>query len=147
MGRPRPSSYRGGVRLFVADEAWSELTCGPEPVVRVAADDLQQARRARARLRDDDGEVAVILDVTVAVAGDVRAACASFGADASVRGVRYAGTVRGLAGLIADIETAGVADGVTLVGVASPPSATPVDLAEIGRTVLAVLEQRRRICA
>jgi hypothetical protein len=127
------------VRLFVADEAWSELTSGPEPVVRVAADDLQQARRARDRLRGDDGKVAVILDVTVAVAGDVRAAYASLGLDESTRGVRYAGTVSGLAGLIADIETAGVADGVTLVGATSK-----ADLAEIGRTVLTLLEQRHR---
>lgn len=131
----------------MADEAWSELTSGPEPVVRVAAGDLQQARRARARLRGDDGEVAVILDVTVAVAGDVRAAVAllgpaSLGPDESTRGVRYAGTVSGLAGLIADIETAGVADGVTLVG-----GTATADLAEIGRTVLTLLEQRNRACA
>jgi hypothetical protein len=127
------------VRLFVADEAWSELTSGPESVVRVVADDLQQARRARARLRRDDGAVAVILDVTVAVAGDVRAAYASLGSDDSTRGVRYTGTVSGLAGLIADIETAGVADGVTLVG-----GTSAADLAEIGRTVLTLLEQRNR---
>ncbi|WP_395309656.1 hypothetical protein V4U86_02135 [Mycobacterium sp. AMU20-3851] len=128
------------MRLFVADEAWSELTSGPAPVVRVCADDLQQAQRTRARLRGDDGEVAVILDIKVAVAGDVRAAYASLGSDAD--GVRYAGTVSGLAGLIADIETAGVADGVTLVGV------TPrQDLAELGHTVLNLLEQRNRACA
>lgn len=123
----------------MADEAWSELTSGPEPVVRVAADDLQQARRARDRLRGGDGQVAVILDVRVAVAGDVRAAYASLGPDESTRGVRYAGTVSGLAGLIADIETAGVADGVTLVG-----GTSPADLAEIGRSVLTLLEQRHR---
>jgi hypothetical protein len=52
-----------------------------------------------------------------------------------------------LAGLIADIGTAGLADGVTLVGAALPQSAAPQDLLEIGRTVLAVLEQRNRICA
>ncbi|WP_228032216.1 hypothetical protein [Mycolicibacterium sp. P9-22] len=126
----------------MADEAWSELTSGPEPVVRVSAGDLQQARRARTRLRGDDGEVAVILDVTVAVAGDVRAAYASLGPDESTRGVRYAGTVSGLAGLIADIETAGVADGVTLLG-----GTSTADLAEIGRTVLTLLEQRNRACA
>jgi hypothetical protein len=130
------------VRLFVADEAWSELTSGPEPVVRVAAGDLQQARRARTRLRGDDGEVAVILDVTVAVAADVRAAYASLGPDESTGGVRYAGTVSGLAGLIADIETTGVADGVTLLGATST-----ANLAEIGRTVLTLLEQRNRACA
>lgn len=127
----------------MADEAWSELTSGAEPVVRVAAGDLQQARRTRARLRGDDGAVAVILDVTVAVAGDVRSAYASLGPDESNRGVRYAGTVNGLAGLIADIETAGVADGVTLVGASTPQQ----DLTELGRTVLTLLEQRNRACA
>lgn len=69
----------------------------------------------------------------------MRAAYASLGAAA---GVRYAGTVHGLAGLIADIESAGVADGVTLVGAAAPQ-----DLAELGRTVLGLLEQRNRACA
>ncbi|WP_304107581.1 hypothetical protein [Mycolicibacterium bacteremicum] len=128
----------------MADEAWSELTSGPEPVVRLAADDLQQARRARTRLRDDDGEVAVILDIKVAVAADVRSAYARLdGAD----GVRYAGTVNGLAGLIADIESAGVADGVTLVNATGAEAATPQDLAELGRTVLGLLEQRNRACA
>lgn len=142
MARSTAPSYRGGVRLFVADETWRELTSGPEPVVRLTAPDLQQARRARARLRGDGGEVAVILDVTVAVAGDVRAAYASLGSDTTGTGVRYAGTVSGLAGLIADIESAGVADGVTLVGVAPRQ-----DLSEIGHTVLTLLEQRSRACA
>jgi hypothetical protein len=135
------------VRLFVADEAWSELTSGPEPVIRVAAGDLQQARRTRARLRGRDGTVAVILDVTVAVADDVRAAYASLGSGDAVRGVRYAGTVNGLAGLLADIETAGVADGVTLVGPSAAAEDAAPDLAEIGRTVLTLLEQRHRACA
>lgn len=129
----------------MADEAWSELTSGPEPVVRVVASDLQQARRARARLRGHDGAVAVILDVTVAVAGDVRAAYASLGSDPTGDGVRYTGTVSGLAGLIADIETAGVADGVTLVG--ASPRQDQAELAELGRTVLHLLRQRDRACA
>lgn len=129
----------------MADDAWRELTSGAEPVVRVAAGDLQQARRVRARLRGADGAVAVILDVTVAVAGDVRSAYASLGSDESTRGVRYAGTVSGLAGLIADIETAGVADGVTLVG--ASPRQDQSELADLGRTVLNLLEQRNRACA
>ena len=63
------------VRLFVADRCdggWSELTDGVQCTVRVAASDLQQARRARARIRARGEDVAVILDVTVAVAGDFR---------------------------------------------------------------------------
>lgn len=107
------------VRLFVADDIdgqWSELTDGAEPAVRVSAEDLSQARRARARIRSGSGDIAVILDVTVAVADDFRSARRELD---TVDGVHYVGTVDGLAGLIADIETAGVADGVTLIA-ASP---------------------------
>ena len=119
------------VRLFVADDPnghWNELTDGLEPAVRVAADDLSQAKRARARIRAESDDIAVILDMTVAVADDFRSARGELG---SADGVRYAGTVDGLAGLIADIETAGVADGVTLIA-ASPRQ----DLRALGLDVL-----------
>jgi len=119
------------VRLFVADKPdghWSELTDGVERAVRVVADDLSQARRSRARIRAEAGDVAVILDVTVAVADDFRSARGEL---ESVDGVRYAGTIDGLAGLIADIQTAGVADGVTLIA-ASPRQ----DLRALGLDVL-----------
>ena len=120
------------VRLFVADRCdggWSELTDGVQCTVRVAASDLQQARRARARIRARGEDVAVILDVTVAVAGDFRSARSILGpADHTVH---YAGTVDGLAGLISDIASADVADGVTLI------SAAPrQDLRDLGRDVL-----------
>lgn len=124
----------------MADETWSELTSGAEPVVRVAAADLGQARRARARLRGGPERVAVILDIEVAVSGDVRAAYASL--DGRTAGVRYAGTVEGLAGLIADIESAEVADGVTLVATDSP-----ADLRGLGEDVLRRLAERGRISA
>ncbi|OBH00965.1 hypothetical protein A5698_08195 [Mycobacterium sp. E136] len=124
------------MRLFVTetpDGGWDELTDGGVPPVRVAAKDLQHARRVRARVRAA-GDVAVILDVTVAVAADFR----------SVRdvlepaeGVRYAGTIDGLAGLIADIESAGVADGVTLV-----PASPHGDVHSLGRAVLDRLASR-----
>jgi urease gamma subunit len=120
------------VRLFVADRCdggWSELTDGVQCTVRVAASDLQQARRARARIRARGEDVAVILDVTVAVAGDFRSARSILGpADHTVH---YAGTVDGLAGLISDIASADVADGVTLIS-ASPRQ----DLRDLGRDVL-----------
>ena len=119
------------VRLFVADGVdgqWSELTDGAEPAVRVSAEDLSQARRTRTRIRAGSDDVAVILDVTVAVADDFRSARSELD---SVDGVHYAGTVDGLAGLIADIETAGVADGVTLIA-ASPRQ----DLRAVGLDVL-----------
>lgn len=119
------------VRLFLADDIdgnWSELTGGGEPAVRVAAKDLSQARRARARIRAGSDDVAVILDVTVAVAADFRSARRELD---SVDGVHYVGTVDGLAGLIADIETTGVADGVTLIA-ASPRQ----DLRAVGLDVI-----------
>ncbi|MGE2717883.1 hypothetical protein ACQI4L_27805 [Mycolicibacterium litorale] len=124
------------VRLFVADRGeWDELTDGDRHVVRVSAPDLQQARRARARIRAGADDVAVILDVTVSVGPDFRSARSAFatGADETVR---YAGTVEGLAGLIADIEMADVADGVTLL------AAGPQDLRALGRDVLARLAAR-----
>jgi len=119
------------VRLFVADGVdgqWSELTDGAEPAVRVSAEDLSQARRTRTRIRAGSDDVAVILDVTVAVADDFRSARSELD---SMDGVHYAGTVDGLAGLIADIETAGVADGVTLIA-ASPRQ----DLRAVGLDVI-----------
>ena len=119
------------MRLFVADNPngdWTELTDGTERAVRVAAPDLAQARRVRARIRAGAADVSVILDVTVAVAADFRLARRDVG---SVDGVHYVGTVDGLAGLIADIETAGVADGVTLIAASARQ-----DLRIVGHDVL-----------
>jgi urease gamma subunit len=125
------------VRLFLADRrgGWSELTDGDQRTVRVAASDLQQARKARARIRAGGEDVAVILDITVAVAGDFRSARSVLGpADHTVH---YAGTVDGLVGLISDIASADVADGVTLIS-ASPRQ----DLRTLGRDVLHRLASR-----
>ena len=123
------------VRIFVADEAGddvSELTSGGRPVVRLTAPDLQWAKRGTARIHADRLGVAVILDVAVAVPGDFRASAAA-------GTVHYAGTVAGLAGLIADIDSAGVADGVTLV----PTTALPVgELRKLGQDVLRRLADR-----
>ena len=90
---------------------WSELTRGAAEAVRLAAPDLQQARRARGRIADD---VAVILDITVAVAADFRSARNSM-TTADSGTLQYAGTIDGLAGLVADIFMADVADGVTFI--------------------------------
>jgi urease gamma subunit len=126
------------VRLFVADAPngdWSELTDGDQRTVRVVASDLQQARRARARIRARGEDVAVILDITVAVAGDFRSARSVLGSVDHT--VHYAGTIDGLAGLLSDIARADVADGVTLI------SALPrQDLRTVGRDVLRRLAAR-----
>lgn len=126
------------VRIFVADaQSWTELTDGSAPTARICAPDLNQARRHRTRIRSEDDTVAVILDVTVAVAGDYRSARRGLelaGVDAAVR---YVGTPDGLAGLIADIESAGVADGVTLL-----PAVAGQDLHALGAEVLRRLAAR-----
>jgi hypothetical protein len=126
------------VRLFVMDGAdgdWSELTSGGETTVRLAASDLQRAQRGRARIRSDRHDVDVILDLTVAVASDFHSVRELAAIDDGT--LRYAGTVDGLAGLISDIDAAGVADGVTLI--ASSPR---VDLRAVGHDVLARLAVR-----
>ena len=126
------------VRLFVADAPsgdWSELTDGDRRTVRVTASDLQQARRARARIRARGEDVAVILDITVAVAGDFRSARSVLGS--AEHTVHYAGTVDGLAGLISDIARADVADGVTLI-----PASPRQDLRDLARDVLHRLVSR-----
>ncbi|WP_184443493.1 hypothetical protein [Mycobacterium sp. AZCC_0083] len=128
------------VRLFVADETGgdlTELTSGGGPVVRFTAPDLQRAQRSAARLRAGGGDVAVILDLAVAVPGDFRAV----GDDGTVR---YAGTVDGLTGLIADIDSADVADGVALIPAAGLPRQ---DLRRLGHDVLGRLAMRGRASA
>ncbi|WP_208301189.1 hypothetical protein [Mycobacterium sp. DL440] len=126
------------VRIFVADaEAWTELTDGDRPTARISAPDLAQARRIRSGLKSEDAEVSVILDVTVAVAGDYRSARCSLTVAGPEAQVRYIGTVDGLAGLIADIEAAEVADGVTLI-----PATAGQDPRGLGADVLRRLELR-----
>ncbi len=125
-----------GLRLFVADAAgdnWSELTGGETAAVRLAAPDLQQARRARGRITDD---VAVILDITVAVAADFRSAR---NAMPSIDGdtLRYAGTIDGLAGLVADIFMADVADGVTFI-----PASPEQDMRQLAAAALDRIARR-----
>ena len=85
--------------------------------------------------------MAVILDVTVAVAGDFRAAQQALGPlkDGDVATVHYVGTVDGLAGLIADIASAEVADGVTLI-----PASPRQDVGSVGRDVLGRLDVREQ---
>lgn len=126
------------MRLFLSDDAGvRELTDGDQPIIRVAAPDLQRARRVRARIRSGTEDLAVILDVTVAVAGDFRSARRAFDAADSDETIRYAGPVAGLVGLLGDIETAGVADGVTLIAASDGQ-----DLSRIGHDVLRGLASR-----
>ncbi|MGV9799071.1 hypothetical protein ACWDTP_13555 [Mycobacterium sp. NPDC003449] len=126
------------VRIFVADTgSWTELTDGTRPTVRISAPDLAQARRQRAGIRSDDESISVILDVIVAVGADYRSARRGLEVAGADPAVRYVGTAEGLTGLIADIESAGVADGVTLI-----PAAAGQDLRGLGADVLRRLELR-----
>ncbi|WP_244438629.1 hypothetical protein [Mycolicibacterium septicum] len=126
------------MRIFVADaETWTELTDGDEPTARISASDLAQARRIRSGLKSEDETLSVILDVTVAVAGDYRSARCSLTVAGPEAEVRYVGTVDGLTGLIADIEAAEVADGVTLI-----PATPGQDARVLGGDVLRRLEPR-----
>lgn len=118
-------------------EAWTELTDGGSPTARISAPDLAQARRIRSGLKSEDDDVSVILDVTVAVAGDYRSARGWLELAGPEAQVRYVGTVDGLAGLIADIEAAEVADGVTLI-----PAGPDQDPRVLGEDVLRRLELR-----
>ncbi|MBV5243755.1 hypothetical protein KUF57_09440 [Mycolicibacterium sp. PAM1] len=134
------------MRLFLPDPdepgGVSELTDnqrGDQQIVRVAAPDLQKARKVCARIREDARDVAVILDVTVSVAGDFRAAQRVRGpaTDTDADTVHYVGTLDGLANLISDIASAGVADGVTLI-----PASPRQDVETVGRDILGRLTGR-----
>jgi hypothetical protein len=112
---------------------WRELTSGDTTAVRLTAPDLQQARRARGRITDD---VAVILDITVAVAADFRSARDAM-PDTDDGSLHYAGTIDGLAGLVADIFMAEVADGVTII-----PASPQQDMGKLADAALDRIAQR-----
>jgi hypothetical protein len=131
------------LRMFIAetDGAWTELTElteGERQVVRLSAPNLQEAARRRRKLPAD---VAVVLDLAVSVADDPRTALAAISYHDGEEGARYAGTVDGLAGLVADLVVAGVADGVTLIPVG------PDDLRPWAYAALSRIQDRLRIRA
>jgi len=132
---------REAPRVFIHDAAgnWTELSTGWRRTLRLSAPNLSEARRRRDRLPRD---VSVILDVTVSVADDSRAALAAAAVLDHPHTVRYAGTVDGLAGLVADLYTAGVADGVTLL-----PAASGTDLRSHGVAALPRIHRLLRIPA
>ncbi|BBZ02428.1 hypothetical protein MCHIJ_18650 [Mycolicibacterium chitae] len=128
------------LRVFVeAADDWTELTNSGDPAVRLQARDLQHAQRSTGRLRADTG-AAVVLDLTVLIAEDRRSARRLL-ATAKPAGdaVHYVGTVEGLAGLVDDIYTLGVADGVTLI-----PAAEQQDVRALGEQTLRRLQIQRQ---
>jgi hypothetical protein len=113
---------------FLATRRWVELTAprGAAPeTVRITSPDLRAAQRATTEIHADagrtGGEVAVLVDLDAMIAHDVRTAMVQMDRyDAHTGGptrpdcLRYVGTPGGLAGLIGDVFTANVADGVTV---------------------------------
>lgn len=89
--------------------------------VRITASDLREAARKSAAIRSEalargERQPQVFLDVEVVVEHEVATAFAAFAnPTAAPRSVRYVGTPRGLAGLIADVQRLGIADGVVLL--------------------------------
>jgi len=141
---------RRAPRIFVAaagadsgDADWVEVTSDGQVAVRVSAPDLQQAQRARARIQRDE-PVPVVLDITVLVAEDYRSARRGMSAvqDDAPASVQYAGTLDGLAGLIADIFVAGVADGVTLI-----PGNADQDVRRLAQDVVGRIAARLNVAA
>ena len=72
----------------------------------------------------------MILDITVAVADDFRSARNSM-TDLGTDTLHYAGTMDGLAGLVADIYLADVADGVTFI-----PASPQLDVRKVADATL-----------
>jgi hypothetical protein len=90
--------------------------------VRLHAVDLQDAQRRADALRAAAPEQPVLLDIEVLIDRDSRSAFTAFdGVPASAGALRYVGTPRGLAGLIADVQRLGIADGVVLKPLAGSP--------------------------
>jgi hypothetical protein len=105
------------------DDVW--LTGPPSTnTVVIRADDLGVAQAMRMRIRrehrtEGDGatSVAVVLELEVHIADDARTARKELASspNSETKTVRYVGTSSGLAGLIADIKSAGVADAVLII--------------------------------
>ncbi|MHC9295142.1 hypothetical protein ACRCUN_21985 [Mycobacterium sp. LTG2003] len=89
--------------------------------VRIHAVDLQDAQRRADKLRADAPDVPVLLDIEVLIDRDIHAAFAALDGAPSGHALRYIGTPRGLAGLIADVQRLGIADGVVLKPLAGSP--------------------------
>jgi len=130
------TGYRPSVLTPGTHEEWIELgslsATSNAPVVRVAASDLRDAgSRADAIRADAAGQnapaPAIIIDVEVLVDPDARCALRALarpdGQLQQPSSLRYVGTPRGLAGLLADIRALGIADGVALLPLTMPGSA------------------------
>ncbi|WP_157890405.1 hypothetical protein [Mycolicibacterium goodii] len=91
--------------------------------VRITAADLADAQRRSARQRAASPTTPVLLDIEVLIDRDTRSAFDALAEVPSGSGLRYVGTPRGLAGLIADVQRLGIADGVVLKPLTESPVA------------------------
>jgi hypothetical protein len=94
--------------------------------VRLRACDLRDATRKAAAIRAaaGDRDAPVYLDIEVLIERDTAEAFSALAAlpkqqSRSPRPLRYIGTPRGLAGLIADVQRLGIADAVVLLPLGS----------------------------
>jgi hypothetical protein len=115
------------LHVFLRDElpqthvAALSVVALPDCFHRIRANDLRDAQRQSAALRNDAGSsgCTIFVDVEAIVDRDVREAmhAANRIGPSTASGepaVRYVGTPHGLAGFIDDIHRLGIADGVTL---------------------------------
>ncbi|WP_020112944.1 hypothetical protein [Rhodococcus sp. 114MFTsu3.1] len=100
----------------------------PAKTVFIRADDLGQAQSMRTRIRrelgtegEDAASFAVVLELETHIADDARTARKELASSSTgaTKTVRYVGTSSGLAGLVADIEAASVADAVLIIPIVS----------------------------
>lgn len=144
-------SNTSAVRVALAAlGTWTEITVAEqtETIVNVRASDLREGQQNRARARaeaveagKDADSVAVFLDIEIHIADDARTARREFAASNAnpvPSSIRYVGTPSGLAGLVADVKAADVADGVTLI----PVGPAQRNLEKVASGVVPWLEDR-----
>ncbi|CKG96512.1 hypothetical protein LTT02_16555 [Mycolicibacterium smegmatis] len=90
---------------------------------RITATDLMDAQRRSARHRAASPTIPILLDIEVLIDRDTRSAFDALENAPKRGGLRYVGTPRGLAGLIADVQRLGIADGVVLKPLTDSPVA------------------------
>ncbi len=89
----------------------------PSDLVTFTASDLSDLSRRTMRARRNEPDVVVFVDIHIAIADEAavaRGALSATGATVPAKTLVYIGTPLGLAGLIKDIHTLGLADGVFL---------------------------------
>lgn len=105
---------RGPLRLGI-DDGRTVWLATPGAVIRVRGRDLRQVVRQAARVRDEHPGIDVLVDIDVVIAEDAPTALTAAADLSDTDTLRYAGTIRGLAGLIADLHTLAITDGAMLL--------------------------------